>query len=218
MLQVSESIYRLFAGFTGNQYLIVEPDGLTLVDTGLPGSDMLVFARMEDLGRPPQDLKRILITHADPDHAGATQALKNGSGARVYASAIEATALRQGRMTRPIASHTLEGKFFNLMLPLFPMTPAEVDEIVRPGQELPILGGLLVLESPGHTPGHISYYTPRQGILFSGDSVKIRGDNLSAYQGDSTWDKAAARRSFDRQMALQPEFICAGHGFYPVWY
>ncbi len=218
MLQVSDSIYRLFAGFTGNQYLILEPDGVTLVDTGLPGSEVLIFARMEDLGRQPQDLKRILITHADPDHAGAVRALKAGSGARVYAGAIEAEALRQGRMTRPIAARTLEGKFFNLLLPLFPMQPAEVDEIVRPGQELPVLGGLLVLETPGHTPGHVSYYAPKQNILFSGDSVEVRGNRLSAYQGDSTWDKAAARRSFDQQMALEPAIICAGHGFYPVWY
>ncbi len=218
MLYVSNSVYRLFAGFTGNQYLIVEPDGLTLVDTGLPGSDVLIFARMSDLGRRPQDLKRILITHADPDHAGAVEALADASGAKIYAGAVEAEALRQGRMTRPIGSRTLEGKLFNFLLPFFPMKPVEVDEIVQPGQELPALGGLLALATPGHTPGHISYYAYKPRILFSGDSIRVQGDDLCAYQGDSTWDKAAARLSFDQQMVLEPEIICGGHGFYPVWY
>ncbi len=218
MLQVSDSVYRLFAGFTGNQYLIVEPDSLTLVDTGLPGSEALIFARIQDLGRQPRDLKRILITHADPDHAGAARALREESGAKLYAGAGEARALREGHMTRPIGSRTLEGKFFNLLLPLFPMQPVAVDEIVQPGQELPVLGGLLVLLTPGHTPDHVSYYAYQQRILFAGNSVEIRANDLSAYQGDSTWDKPLARRSFEQQMALDPAIICGGHGFYPQWY
>ncbi len=218
MLRVSDSVYRLFAGFTANQYLIVEPEGLTLVDTGLPGSEALIFARIKDLGRRPGDLQRILITHADPDHAGAARALKAGSGAMIYAGAVEAQALREGRMTRPIDSRTLEGKFFNLVLPLFPMQPVEVDEIVQPGQVLPVLGGLRVLATPGHTPGHISFYADRSRILFSGDSIQVIGDQLSAYQGDSTWDKPLARRSFEQQMLLDPEIICGGHGFWPKWY
>lgn len=218
MIKVNGAIYRLFAGLTANQYLIVGQEGLTLVDTGLPGSEHLIFARLKDLGFAVSDLKYILITHADPDHAGALWALKRASRARVYASRVEAQGLRRAAMTRAIQATTMEGRIFNAVLPLFHVRPAEVDEIVQAGYELPVLGNLQVLETPGHTPGHLSYFAPAERILFSGDSIKILGNRLGPYQGDSTWNKAIARRSFEQQMALNPAMICGGHGFYPLWY
>jgi hypothetical protein len=52
--------------------------------------------------------------------------------------------------------------------------------------------------------------------LFAGDSIICRNGNVSPYQGDSTWDKAGARLSFERQMALQPRLICAGYSAYRI--
>ncbi len=46
-----------------------------------------------------------------------------------------------------------------------------MDEILKDGQTLPVLGGLRVVETPGHTPGHISLFAPAVGMLFCGDSM-----------------------------------------------
>src|SRR3972149_4155604 len=73
-----------------NFYLIVDGDGLTLIDTGLPGNDQRILKTITGIGRKPEDLKRIVITHADGDHVGSLAALQAVTGARVYASRVEA--------------------------------------------------------------------------------------------------------------------------------
>jgi glyoxylase-like metal-dependent hydrolase (beta-lactamase superfamily II) len=213
MIQISEHIYRLFAGITANQYLIVEPDGISLVDTGLPGSHRLILYSLRQLGFIPGHLKYILLTHADPDHCGAAADLMRRTQARLLASELEAEGLRTGSLTRTLFSTTFEGRLFNLVLPLFPVNGAIVDQVVAEGQVLPVLGGLRVIASPGHTPGHISYYSEQVQVLFSGDSIDCRDRyRILPYLGDSTWDKIAAQQSFERQMALNPRIICGGHG------
>ena len=83
-------------GIVASPYLIVDPDGLTLIDTGVRSSDQKILKYIAGLGRAPGNLKRILITHSDGDHVGSLTALKAATGARVYASRIEAEATAAG--------------------------------------------------------------------------------------------------------------------------
>ena len=87
---------HLIPNIVANPYLLVDPDGLTLIDAGLPGSHRKILRYMASLGYAPADLKRILITHADFDHVGGLAALKAASGARVFASLVEAQAMAEG--------------------------------------------------------------------------------------------------------------------------
>ena len=64
---------------------------------------------------------------------------------------------------------------FDLMAGLFKPAPVKVDEMLVDGQIFPVLGGLRVVETPGHTPGHISLFAPSAGILFCGDSIVSGG-------------------------------------------
>jgi glyoxylase-like metal-dependent hydrolase (beta-lactamase superfamily II) len=90
--------------------------------------------------------------------------------------------------------------------------PVEVDEILEEGQVLPILGGLQVLETPGHTPGHISLFSPSAGVLFVGDSIVSRDSGLMASIPANTWDQDAAATSVRKQAALGALVVCSGHG------
>jgi glyoxylase-like metal-dependent hydrolase (beta-lactamase superfamily II) len=211
MIQVADNIYRLFAGITANQYLIAEPDGISLVDTGLPGSHRLILQSIKQLGYSHQDLKFIFLTHADPDHSGAAAELRRRTPACIVISAIELDGLRNGKMTRKLLQSTFEGFVFNLTLPLFPVNGVEADEVAEDGDVFPVLGGLRAFASPGHTPGHFSYYSDREGVLFAGDAIRCRGKNVTPYLGDSTYDKDTACSSFERLMALKPRLICSGH-------
>jgi glyoxylase-like metal-dependent hydrolase (beta-lactamase superfamily II) len=78
-----------------------------------------------------------------------------------------------------------------------------------------VLNGLQVLLTPGHTPGHISFFDPAERILFSGDSIVIDGGTPAPSRGGNTWDIACARASFEQQLALAPVWICGGHGIWP---
>ena len=203
---------HLISGRVVNQYLIVDDDGLTLVDAGLAGNDKKILRYMASLGHAPGALRRIVITHADGDHVGALAALKKATGARVYASAVEAVAIAAGRMSRPLKVSGLIGLLMRITSPFFQGAPATVDEKVSDGQVLPALGGLRVVETPGHTPGHVSYFAPSAGILFVGDSLVSSGGTLRASRGMNTWDEARALESVRLQAALGARIVCPAHG------
>jgi len=196
-----------------NAYLLVEPDGLTLIDAGMPGNDKRILKYVAGLGRSPRDLKRILITHSDGDHAGSVAALKAATGARVYASAIEARAIASGAASRPLVpQNILERLVFALTASMFRFPPAQADEFLTNGQVLPVLGGLHVIETFGHTPGHVSFWLPSAGVLFVGDSVVAWRNRLATSHGANTWDAAKAKAATRTQAALGAKIVCSGHG------
>ncbi len=195
-----------------NVYLIVDPDGLTLIDTGLPNHAKKVLKYIAGLGREPTDLRRIIITHADGDHVGALAQLKTATGAKVYASPIEAQAIAAGRSSRPLKAQGFQKILMGLIEPLFKVKPATVDELLNDGDELPVLGGLRVIETHGHTPGHISLFAPAVSVLFGGDSMTSRNGQLRTSRGMTTWDESQARTAMRIQAALGVQIVCVGHG------
>jgi glyoxylase-like metal-dependent hydrolase (beta-lactamase superfamily II) len=213
LMSLPPQVYAI-AGIAGNQYLILEPGDLTLVDAGLPGNHKKVLQVLAHLGFRPADLRRILITHADGDHFGALNPLCAATGARVYASPIEANAIRLGASSRELHPAGPARLAFALAGLLIRSEPAGVDETLLPGTRLPLLGGLDVLDTAGHTPGHLSFYSPATGVLFAGDSIVVHGQVLGPSVGGNTWDVERARRALKMQVALRPSFVCAGHGYW----
>lgn len=206
---------HLVPGVTANSYLILDPDGLTIIDTGLPFSDKQILKYLASLGRSARDLRRILITHADLDHYGCLAALAQASRARVYAGRLEAEAMARGQSSRPV-DRTV-GRFqrfvIDLMGSFLKYTPYRVDEIISDGQVLPVLGGLQVIETPGHSPGHLSYHASSVGILFCGDSMRSDGKKgLRGSRSRNNWDQSLAAASAQKQAALGAQIICPGHG------
>ena len=214
-MQIIPNVY-LVKGFASNCYLIADDDKLTLIDTGLARDETVILKAIADLGRTPGDLHRIIITHADGDHVGSLAALHAASGARVYASAVEAKAIAAGESSRPLKPQGWQKAVFSLVGPLtarmFKAAPATVDEIVSDGQMLPVLGGLLVVSTMGHTPGHISLFAPAAQVLFVGDSLVVKDGALRGSRGMNTWDQAKANESVRRQAALGARIVCSGHG------
>ncbi len=204
---------HLVPNVLANPYLIIDPDGLTLIDTGLPGSHKKILKYMTGLGHKPTDLKRILLTHSDLDHVGGLAALKKASGARVYASAIEAEAIAKGEPSRRIAPAQFTRRIFMAVIGRFvKASPVRVDEILSEGQILPMLGGLKVVETAGHTPGHLSFFASSAGILFVGDSIVADGTGLHGSRPSLSWDVNKAAESVRKQTALNPRIVCSGHG------
>ncbi len=203
---------HLISGVAVNVYLIIDPDGLTLIDAGLARGGKKILKYVARLGGSPQDLRRIVITHADGDHVGGLATLKAASGATVYASPIEAEAIAAGRMSRELKLSGPVRWLFALMSPWFKAKPATVDELVTGGQVLPPLGGLRVVDTPGHTPGHISLFAPSAGVLFPGDSLVSEGDRLVSSSESLAWDGARAIESARAQAALGARIVCPAHG------
>jgi glyoxylase-like metal-dependent hydrolase (beta-lactamase superfamily II) len=212
-LKIIDNVF-LIDGVIANPYLIVDSDGLTLIDTGLPRSEKKILAFVAGLGKSPQDLKRIIITHADLDHVGGLTALHKACGARTFASEIEAEAIAAGKPSRDIkrSGFSFRRLMFSVLGPFMKPKPFRVDELLSDGQTLQILGGLQVLATPGHTPGHISLYAPGAGIIFCGDSMVSTKDGLHGSRPGLTWDDSQARESERKQAALGASIVCSGHG------
>ena len=192
-----------------NVYLCRDADGFTLIDAAMPGKAGLIFQRLAEFGGQPGDLKRIVITHADVDHAGSAAELQARSGATVYAGADTAALISAGRspchMPQPV----------QFILDHFVRYKAVDRAAIRPvadGDELPVLGGLRVLAAPGHTREQHAFYSPAAGVLFAGDALNTRDGRLQTTPPRITADRAAAERTAIRLLQLAPRDIACGHG------
>jgi glyoxylase-like metal-dependent hydrolase (beta-lactamase superfamily II) len=207
-MEISPNVFWL-GGRRSNFYLCQDDDGLTLVDCGMPGRQELVVDAIRELGRGPSDLVRIVITHADIDHAGSAAAIQAQTGAAVIAGSETAGYLRAGKSPRhlPRPIQLLSDRFFR-----YDRVPEASIQICNDGDVLPVLGGLHVLATPGHTTDHCSFYSPTAGVLFAGDALRTEGDKLRASPKLITADEDAARNSAIRLLTLAPAVFACGHG------
>jgi glyoxylase-like metal-dependent hydrolase (beta-lactamase superfamily II) len=170
--RLADGVYRIpTAPFDGiNSFAFVEDDGsVTLVDCGLKRAPGRIVAGLAAIGRHPRDVTRIVLTHAHADHAGGASRLRGETGAPVAAHAHDAGWARRGHIPptdRSITSGRLLGRFG-----VKRFTPFEVEQELQDGDELPVAGGLQVVHTPGHTPGHVALLHPASGVLVTGDSI-----------------------------------------------
>jgi glyoxylase-like metal-dependent hydrolase (beta-lactamase superfamily II) len=194
MEKITENVHHL-PELVGGPTLILGDDGVTLVDAGLPDAAEAILDALRSLGREPADLKHIVITHADPDHVGGLAALVAATGADVYAGEHEAdviegkTPMRNGETREPV----------------------QVAHRVEPGETLPLHGGLLAIDTNGHTVGHLSYFLSAEGVAFAGDAM-TNTDGLTGSLPQFTADPGKAAAGPGTIAALGPSSIVFGHG------
>jgi glyoxylase-like metal-dependent hydrolase (beta-lactamase superfamily II) len=213
---VVPNIFRL-KSMVVNQYVIIDKDMIFLIDSGLKGFTSKLFRELHAFGMDWLKIRQILITHADPDHYGSVNQIKvKAPAADVCAGKVESNAMAQGRSSRELKPRGLEIIFYSLVLRLFASEPVDTQIILKPGDILPILDGLEVLDTKGHTPGHLSFFFRKSGVLFAGDSITMNHLHISPSFGANTWDENLAQKAFEYQMSLDPQFICAGHTYIKV--
>lgn len=195
-----------------NSYLIEGADGtLTLVDAGTRFAPRRLLAALDGLGRQPGDVTHLLLTHAHGDHAGGARRLRAATGSTVAAHEREAVYLREGRMPASDPS-TLGGRLM-ARLPgrAKGFAPVAVDRTFEDGEVLPLAGGITVVHTPGHTPGHCSFLHPGSGVLITGDAIfNVRGLRWS-FAGSCT-DVRLSRDSAARLGELDYEVAGFTHG------
>jgi glyoxylase-like metal-dependent hydrolase (beta-lactamase superfamily II) len=163
----------LFAvrGWFGWIHLLVSDDGIVLVDSGFIGDFLRIQRAIEKLGRKPNDLKVILITHGHLDHTSNAARVRDWSGAKVYAPLGDELHI-QGRYPYRGAARVC-GSLEKIGRWLINFTPPVVDAWLCDGEELPLWGGLKVVGLPGHTNGHIGFYSSVKRVLFAGDAFAV---------------------------------------------
>ncbi len=212
MKQIIPRLYRFTGLLVGRVYGIEDPDGLTLIDTGLELAADRILQQLHAAGRPPQAVKRILITHAHPDHVGGLPTLQAATGAQVIASAGERPVI-EGKIPVPRpAPDQLSGLNRLLRVPPTTFKPTPVDRVVADGEVLAeVMSGLQVLATPGHAPGHLAFWQPQARILFCGD-VMMHVAGLRLPIAIATVDMTEDKRSIRALARRKPRLICFGHG------
>ncbi len=183
-----------------NAFAFQDGDGtVTLVDAGLRWSRRRIRAGLRAIGAEPGDVRRVVVTHAHVDHAGGLLRLVADTGAEVASHEREAPYLREGRCPPSRRGRALK-------LPAV----AVAEQFVH-GTLLPVAGGLRVVHTPGHTPGHVSLLHEPTGVLVTGDALfNVRA--ISYSPGWMCTDPAVNRRSADQLGELSFDVVAFTHG------
>ena len=201
-VRLAEGVWRIptAPGDMINSFALAGADGgVTIVDAGLrlaPARKRLV-AGLAAIGAAPADVRRVVVTHAHPDHAGGLAALVALTGCGVLAHERESVYLRDGRSPR-----TRRGRGRR-----FPKVTVTTE--FRHGELLP--GGLRAVHTPGHSPGHTALLHEGAGVLFTGDAVlNVRGVRYAP--GFLCTDPDRNRQSADQLGELDFEVAAFAHG------
>jgi glyoxylase-like metal-dependent hydrolase (beta-lactamase superfamily II) len=209
--RVTPDVYRVPLGML-QSYVWARPDGLTVIDTGIPGSAPAILEGIEAIGRRPTDVQEIVITHFHVDHRGSAAELVRRTGARLLAHPADAAVIR-GEQAEPLPNPTESERpmmaGIQANLPRTPPEPVSVDREVRDGDTL-AGGQATVIEVPGHTSGSIALLLPAQGVLFTGDTIASTDRGLVL--GPFNIDHQLAMASVRKEAQLIFEIACFGHG------
>ncbi|WLR58891.1 MBL fold metallo-hydrolase [Guptibacillus hwajinpoensis] len=195
--------------FPVNCYFVEEEESLTLIDAALSFSKNAILKAAAQIGKP---INRIIITHAHTDHMGALDGLK---------------------ASLPHAEILLPQRELKLLNGDSSLEPGEGDLPVKGGvprnsktqpdvllKEGDMVGSLIAIEAPGHTPGMMAFIDKRNQILIASDALQTKGG--VAVAGDlrwrfpfpalATWDKERAIATVEKLASFNPSVIGVGHG------
>lgn len=170
--KLAEGIWRIptTARDRDNAFLIEGDDGFTLVDVGWAKAPKAIITALDELHRKPEDIRRIVLTHAHPDHVQGAAEMRERTNAELLIHAEDAPWLRAGRVP-PAGRQGALGRLID-KIPKLHWRPLEPDRTVADGETV---DGLTVIHTPGHSPGHIVLRHEATGTLFVGDAVFHRG-------------------------------------------
>ena len=201
-----------------NATLLWDDRDVILIDAGLPNMQAEIQQAFEKQGIPFSRLNKIIITHHDRDHLGSIP--------EILAAAVQTVTVFVHAEEAPYieGKEHLLAKIEKSITALPPEQQAErrqsylkrqavkVDKLLHDGQELPYCGGIIVIHTPGHTPGHICLYHKPSKTLITGDSIVAKDGKLLGPDPVFTLDLAEAKTSLKKLLAYEIEQVICYHG------
>ena len=223
-MKLSSNVELLDTGRGGvNLVLTWDENNLVLIDTGFPGQTGAIVKAVADAGFKAESLTHIIITHQDWDHIGCLMDLqKLVPGVKTIAHEEEAPYI-DGRKT-PIKLAARLAEYDSLPKEMqercdsqkefYAAQSISVTETVSDGEALPICGGIEIVHTPGHTPGHIMLYLKESRIMVTGDGANIADGKIAGPNPVHTYDMPIALVSLEKMKSYDMSGIVAYHGGY----
>jgi glyoxylase-like metal-dependent hydrolase (beta-lactamase superfamily II) len=208
--------------------IIWDDNNMILFDAGLPGSNKIIRNEMIKAGLSLDKINKIIVTHTDIDHIGGIPDIQEELDHQVIIMAhkddkpfIEGekkfnkiTPERMAQMMEKL-NEIPEDQSKPLLEMLKNPPKSKVDKVLDDGTELPLCGGIRVIHTPGHTPGHICLYLKKNKILIAGDLLNIVDGELIGPYPHNTPDMEAAIDSIKKFSNYDIEkIVCYHSGLY----
>ena len=150
--------------------IVILADKITLIDTGVKGSEKIIFDYLQKQGRKPSEIDSIFLSHAHPDHIGSAAKIKELTRCKIFAHQFEKEGIENIELQnkqRPVPG------FFSLV-----DQPVIVDDFIEDSQEIKLQDELTLrfIKSPGHSKGLLNVLFVEDKILFSADSIPLKND------------------------------------------
>ncbi|CAA9198551.1 putative metallo-hydrolase YflN [Flavobacterium bizetiae] len=205
MKNIAKDVYQipLFPRNAINCYVIED----TLIDAGIRSSDRIILKALKD-----KSITKHALTHAHADHQGSSKVICETLNIPLLCSEPEKEFAENGNVITeyPNPNHIISKFQKNF----WAGKGHFVSEILKEGDQI---GGFTVIETPGHSSGHLSFFREKDGILIVGD-VMTNMNLLTTMAGLNeppnlfTADKETNRKSILKLVSLKPKILCFGHG------
>ena len=223
---------HLAIGRDVNWIILTDGDDVTLIDSGYPRYIGQVMESLRRVGRQPEDVRAILLTHAHIDHIGGAAHFASTYGTPVLTSEVEARHARREFVEQAGPLDVVKNIYKRGVLPWSlrisragALDSGAVDDaegfesVVGPerGGALDVPGAPVPVPSAGHTSGHTGYHLPSSGVVVTGDAL-VTGHALCPEVGPQmlptyfTHDRSAEYSALDSFAALDADIILPGHG------
>lgn len=218
-MKIAPNMHRLGNDIVAS-YLVDVPDGITLIDAGLPGHWRDLQRELADIDRSLSDIRGLVLTHGDSDHIGFAERLRHEHGVPVFVHSADAERTRTGEKPKTPMGPSRLGpmlKFAAYGLRKNAMRTKYVQELteIADGDVLELPGSPVIIGMPGHSPGSIAVHVPMADAVFVGDALTTR--HVLTGQGGAqpapfTDDTAEAMASLDRLARVEASWVLPGHG------
>jgi len=188
----------------GKVYLVEDGGKLILIDTGLPRNDKKIIKYIESLGRKPEDVSVIVLTHFHIDHVGNAKKMKKLTNAKVAVHELDA-AYVAGKKSPPKPKNLM----IRALTSVIRAAPVELDVLLKEGDKV---GELIVISTPGHTEGSISLLDKERKVMFVGDSIRFVDNKIEASAPQFTLDMDKAKDSIRKISTFDFNIMLSGHG------
>ncbi len=194
-----------------------DDDGATLVDTGMVGQYEDLKKALNKAGVKPESIKQIIITHQDIDHIGnLPKFLNEFPQTQVWAHAEDAPYIEGNKEMIKMSSSRLEQmpEEMQTQLKAFmdSLINVKVTKTLEDGEQLDLHGGVEVIFTPGHTPGHISLFVKNEQLLIVGDAMVAEDGQLQGPRPEVTPDLDRGFESIQKFKEHDVEYALCYHG------